>query len=95
MKRLFVCILIIFLVSCQKTYDVDNEISSLNNKIKENVSDETAYIDLFNAYIIKGEYYNAINTLDKSLKETDGAKTKDLIKGLKNGYDVCDSNGTF
>lgn len=95
MKRLFVCILIIFLASCQKTYDVDNEISSLNNKIKENVSDETAYIDLFNAYIIKGEYYNAIKTLDESLKETDGAKTKDLIKGLKDGYDVYDSNGTF
>ena len=95
MKRLFVCILIIFLASCQKTYDVDNEISSLNNKIKENVSDEATYIDLFNAYIIKGEYYNATKTLDKSLKETDGAKTKELIKDLKDGYDVCDSNGTF
>lgn len=50
MKRLFVCILIIFLVSCQKTYDVDNEISSLNNKIKENVSDEATYIDLFRTF---------------------------------------------
>lgn len=51
MKRLFVCIFIIFLASCHKTYDVDNEISLLNNKIKENISDEATYIDLFNAYI--------------------------------------------
>lgn len=53
------------------------------------------YMDLFNAYMIKGEYYNAIKILEKSLKNTDGIQTIAITKDLKDGYDVYDSNGTF
>ena len=52
-------------------------------------------MDLFNAYMIKGEYYNAIKTLEKSLKNTDGIQTIAITKDLKDGYDVYNSNGAF
>lgn len=95
MKRLLYVIIVILLVSCQKTYNVQDEILSLENALKEDNTNETTYINLFKAYIINDDYFNAVRTIDKSLEYSQGTKTKELINDLKDGYDIFDVNDTF
>lgn len=95
MKRFLTIFIIIFLVSCQKSYNAKNEIESLNNMLKEDNTNEVTYIDLFKAYIIDDEYFNAVRTIDKSLKYSEGIQTKELINDLKDGYDIYDINNVF
>lgn len=94
-KRLFSILLVVFLASCQKSYNADHEIESLNSKLKEDSSNEAAYIDLFDAYVINEEYFNAVRTIDQALQHSEGNAVKELINDLKDGYDVYDSNNTF
>lgn len=95
MKYLLIAIMSILLVSCQNNYDVNKEIESLNEKLNIGIKDEKAYIELFNAYIINDEFFNAARTIDKSLKNTNGNKINELINNLKDGYDIYDKNNKY
>lgn len=95
MKRILYLFLVFLLVACQNSYDVSSKIESLNNKLKEDNTNENAYIDLFDAYIINGNYFDAIRVIDKSLKYSKGTKTKQLIDKLKNGYDVYEKDNNI
>lgn len=95
MKKLLTIFIILLLASCHKQYNVKIEIETLENILKEDNTNEDAYISLFNAYIIDDEYFKALRTLDKSLKNSEGIKTKELIDDLKDGRDIYDSNNTF
>ena len=94
-KIILLSLIICILASCQRPYDVNNEIESLNNMLKENNTNEEVYIDLFDAYVINGDYFDAIKIIDESLKHSEGIKTKELIDDLKDSYDVYGINNVF
>ncbi len=101
MKKISVLILIsLLLISCDQkienvSYNAIETIDRLNDELKEDKTDEDLYVDLFNAYVINNEYFEAIRVIDKALDNTDGQKTKELIEDLRDGYDVLDTNGAF
>lgn len=92
-------IIALFLVSCQSAqetvYDVKSVITTLNDKLEEDDTNEDTYIDLFNAYAIINEYFEAVRVIDKALDNTEGDKIKELITDLKDGHDVHDTNGAI
>lgn len=78
---------------CLKNQDYIQAIENFEQAVDLDKTNEDSYIALFDAYMLNGQAFEAVSCIDRSLKNTNGDKTKELIANLNNGYKLLDQDG--
>ena len=78
---------------CLKNQDYVQAIENFEKAVELDSSNEDSYIALFDAYMLNGQAFEAVSCIDRSLKNTSGDKTKELITDLNDGYKLLDQDG--
>ena len=80
---------------CLKNQDYVQAIETFEEAIDLDKTNEDSYIALFDAYMLNGQAFEAVSCIDRSLKNTSGDKTKELIADLNDGYKLLDQNNNL
>lgn len=80
---------------CLKNQDYVQAIENFEQAADLDKTSEDSYIALFDAYMLNGQAFEAVSCIDRSLKNTSGERTRELIADLNDGYELLDQNNNL